>query len=340
MPVLAFNKKFSNNSYELYFNTFTGAELLQGINGKKDPFKLELPSLLDIGIMGSCKNKCPFCYQGHSSEPNMKLDDFKKIIDETKHHVNQVALGGRGDPNKHENFKEMVEYARKNNVVPNYTTSGINLTDNEIEISKLCGAVAISDYETEHTFDAIKRLAKAGIKTNIHIIFSQVSFDKCIQILHGHNPWKVFDGSKRKFKYFVDLNDINGVIFLLFKPSGAGKILTGYVPTKYQIKVFSSLVLEPEAKFKIGMDSCLVNYLVDNIKITEKQKIFLSTCEASRMSAYITPDMKLMPCSFAERKIWAVPIRKTLKSTWNNSLSFKKFRKALKNKPQQCPLGL
>ena len=122
---VVFNKCFQNDDYILLFDTNLGIELLQGANGKGDPFVLELPSLLDIGIMGTCTHKCKICYQGHVNRPNMTLDNFKAIIDEVSHHVNQVALGGRGDPNKHENFRQIIEYCLKKGVVPNYTTSGI-----------------------------------------------------------------------------------------------------------------------------------------------------------------------------------------------------------------------
>jgi len=147
--ILKFDRRFMNDDYLLLFNTKTGVEVLTGINGKDDPHSLYLPSLLDIGVMGACKNKCAFCYQGHDSQPNMKLSDFMSIIDAVSHHTNQVALGGRGDPNKHAHFAEMLEYCRKHNVVPNYTTSGIDLTDDEIEISKMCGAVAVSQIFSE-----------------------------------------------------------------------------------------------------------------------------------------------------------------------------------------------
>ncbi len=144
-----FDKRFANNKYELLFNSQTGFEVLRGINGNSDPFQLEFLSMLDVGIMGHCINKCEICYQGRKYEDNMTLDNFKKIIDESKYHANQVALGGRGDPNLHENFKEILEYCRENNVTPNYTTSGNNLTDEQIEISKLCGAVAVSEIFSE-----------------------------------------------------------------------------------------------------------------------------------------------------------------------------------------------
>ena len=329
-----FNRHFKNNDYEIFFNTFTGVELTRGVNGKDDPFYLELPSLLDVGIMGHCENKCYFCYQGHIKEANMKLEDFKNIIDQVKHHTSQVALGGRGDPNHHENFKEIVLYARENGVVPNYTTSGIGLTDEQIEISKMCGAVAVSDYGTDHTYSAIDRLIKAGVKTNIHLLFTQNTFDKCVLILYGYNPWK------HKKISLIDIEKLNAVIFLLFKPQGAGKDLVELIPSVYQLSVFSDLIFKPKSKFKVGMDSCLVNHVLRYVEPDPIQKQSIDTCEGARMSAYITPDMNMMPCSFAD-KSFGIPIGKQdISYIWNRSMKFKSFRKILKKKPNSCPLGL
>lgn len=324
------NKYFTNGKYELMFNSHTGVEILQGVGDLPDPFWLDLPSLLDIGIMGSCKNKCPFCYQGRKNEPNMRLSDFKLIIDQVKHHTNQVALGGRGDPNKHESFKEIVEYARENGVVPNYTTSGIDLTNEEVEISKLCGAVAVSDYDKSFTYTALNKFMEAGIKTNIHLIFGAQTFEKCIKILHGYNPWKGL----------IDIDKLNGVIFLLFKPCGSGEQLKELVPNSYQMKVFSSLILQPKTSFKIGMDSCLVNHVTKNKKLSDFHEMTMSTCEAARMSAYITPDMYMMPCSFADRQKFGVPMIKSIKYIWSKSTVFRMFRKSLSSNPNQCPLGV
>lgn len=332
---MIFNKYYSNKDYEIFFNTRSGVEIMRGKDGKPDPFVLCLPSLLDIGIMGHCKHRCPFCYQGHSDEPNMKLDDFKKIIDQVKHHTNQVALGGRGDPNHHEDFGAIVEYARRKGVVPNYTTSGIDLTDEHIEISKMCGAVAVSDYGQEHTYDAVRRFIDAGIKTNIHLIFTKASYEKCLNILYGYNPW----GSVRKVD--IEITKLNAIIFLLFKPAGAGERL-GWQPSTFQMSVFSKLIFGGKAICKIGMDSCLVNHVIKHVELNELQKMSLDTCEGSRMSAYITPDMKMMPCSFANKERWSRPINRknSIDHIWNKSLVFNRFRKILEKHNDCCPLGL
>ncbi len=68
----------------------------------------------------------------------------------------------------------------------------------------------------------------------------------------------------------------------------------------------------------------------------------IDTCEGSRMSAYITPDMKMMPCSFADEKRWSFPIKgkKDIDYIWNRSMKFKSFRRVLQKNQTCCPLGL
>ena len=85
----------------------------------------------------------------------------------------QFALGGAGDPNKHEKFESILRAAADYKVIPNLTTSGFEITSEEISlISKFCGAAAVSYYSRldEHndetnpmTVTAIKRLIAAVI---------------------------------------------------------------------------------------------------------------------------------------------------------------------------------
>jgi len=323
-----FDKHFKNDYYELLFNTKTGFEILRGINGYPDPFSLVMPSMIDCGIMGHCKNRCEFCYQGDVQEPNMKLEDFKRIVDECKQYTNQIALGGRGDPNLHENFKEIIEYARENNVVPNYTTSGIGLTDFQVEVSKLCGAVAVSDYQKDFTYQALNMFMDVGIKTNIHLVFTRISAERSINILQGFDVW-----DKK-----VDLERLNAVIFLLFKPQGRAKNLLHWIPKTSQLLQFSNLLRKPKCKFKVGLDSCMVNKTKKFVKFSPLQKMSIDTCESGRMSVYVTPDMKLVPCSFADHEKYGTSIRdKSIEEVWNNSSPFIICRRQLRKYSDICP---
>jgi len=322
-------KKVVKDDYVILFDTKTGQEVLSGINGNPDPFVLDFPSMMDVGIMGHCKNNCEFCYQGAKPQANMTLENFKRLVDEAKDETMQFALGGRGDPNLHKNFREIIEYCRENNIVPNYTTSGNGLTDEQVEISKMCGAVAVSAYDREFTYDAIRKLMDAGIKTNIHFMFSKYSWHDIFNLLIGVDIWH---GK-------VDLDRLNAVIFLLFKPQGRAVNLK-WEPLQCYYNWFIQYLrmANGRVKFKLGMDSCLVNKVQQVDKLTAVEEVFMDTCEGGRMSMYVTPDMKLSPCSFGATNKWAYPLINSIKDVWDNGDAFQRFRGCLEKCPIQCPV--
>ena len=62
----------------------------------------------------------------------MSVEDFENILKQSKDKLFQVALGGAGDPDTHENFEEILKLCRENNIIPNFTTSGFGLTDEKV----------------------------------------------------------------------------------------------------------------------------------------------------------------------------------------------------------------
>jgi radical SAM protein with 4Fe4S-binding SPASM domain len=160
------------NHFAEVFNTKTGAYIRTGVLTKEgkdtgiDPFMRDFPGLIDIGIMGHCVHGASGlcaksgvqCYQNglKTKEPNMSLENFKKIVDECKDKCFQFALGGRGDVDQHENFEEILQYCVENDIVPNFTTSGLGLTQEKADIcKKYCGAIAISQYSRLNLFSKL-----------------------------------------------------------------------------------------------------------------------------------------------------------------------------------------
>lgn len=148
-------------NYEEFFDPHTGLyvrdDIQDGPDKGKDPFMRNFPALMDIGIMGHCEHGksglCEKagvqCYQNGATRntPNMSLENFKKLVDEASGKCFQFALGGCGDPDMHENFEEILTYAREHKIVPNFTTSGLGMTKQKAEICRrYCGAVAVSMY--------------------------------------------------------------------------------------------------------------------------------------------------------------------------------------------------
>ena len=298
---------------------------LQKLDTGIDPFMASYPELIDIGIMQTCvcSHRCNVdCYQKamERTGTNMSIEDFESILRQSKGKVMQVALGGAGDVDTHENFEEIVRLCREYNIVPNFTTSGIALTKEKVEIcKKYCGAVAVSEHFSDYTERALDMLLKAGIKTNIHYVLSNKSIDTAIERLKNNS-----------FK-----QGINAVVFLLYKPVGYGKEENMLQTDDPRIKEFFELIDNGSFHHKIGFDSCTAPGIVNFTKNTNLNT--LDFCEGARFSAYIDANMNMMPCSFANQNPdWFVSLKEySIEEAWNSEI-FEKFRYSLKNSCMGC----
>lgn len=338
------------------FNQETGFYFRTGIleNGKDtgvDPFMASFPELLDVGIMGHCihgkTGLCQKagigCYQDglHSNNTNMSLEDFKKIAEQCKGKTFQFALGGCGDPDQHEHFEEILKVCKENGIVPNFTTSGFGMTKALAKLCKqYCGAVAVSWYRSPYTLKAINLLLTEKVKTNIHYVLSKSTFTEALQHLQSDviNSDLAKSTSKGDSTQSYSRNSlqfpkgINAVIFLLHKPVGLGTKEDVITKDNKDFWDFLDLVNKEEFQYKIGFDSCTVPALINLDKVDQN---CLDTCEGGRWSAYITPDMKLLPCSFDnQEQKWAVDLAKhSIAEAWESD-TFNDFRNHF---VQSCP---
>ncbi|MDP4224840.1 MAG: SPASM domain-containing protein [Bacteroidota bacterium] len=321
------------NKFVSKFDPQTGFYVRSGVieNGVDtgiDPFMSSFPELIDVGVMGHCVHgktglcikSGVQCYQNglNTHTPNMTLGNFKRIVDECKGKVYQLALGGRGDVDQHEDFEEILKYCRQNSIVPNFTTSGLGLDDRLVNICReYCGAVAVSWYRGDYTLRAINSLLKAGIKTNIHYVLGQNSINEAIARLVNNDFPK----------------GINAVIFLLHKPVGLGKEDNMLSVDDPRIKTFFDVIDTHQFNFKIGFDSCTIPGLLNFTHNIEQDSF--DTCEAARWSMYITADMKALPCSFDnQEQRWAFDIsNNAIQEAWDSE-QFEDFRNGFRN---ACP---
>lgn len=293
-----------------------------GVDTGVDPFMTDFPELIDIGIMGRCRNAahCKVgCYQGRKADgENMSYEDYSMIMDQCEGRVFQVALGGAGSPDEHERFGDILRRTRDARIVPNYTTAGIGVDESVAALTKeYCGAVAVSWYDMPYTSRAISHFLNAGCKTNIHYVLSQDS---------------IADATRR-----LEQNDfpegINAVIFLAHKPVGCGsqdQILTN----NQEIERFFEAVTAPHP-FKVGFDSCtvpaIINYASDRIR-----RESIDTCEGGRWSCYISADMVIVPCSFDQQRKHGVSLREhTIHEAWHSE-QFNQFRNHFQTSCPDC----
>lgn len=309
--------------YEL-FNEKNGTLIRSDVNGF-DPKMRSFPELLDVGIMGHCSHTdiCEKagvdCYQNGKLKkaPHMSAGNFETIARQSSGRTFQIALGGAGDPNKHPQFKEILEISRYYRIVPNLTTSGVDITDYEIGLIKqYCGAVAVSWYsrlniheETNPvTIDTSNKLIQAGCITNIHFVISKETIDEAIYRLNNN----------------IFPEGINAVIFILYKPVGQGKREKMLDARDQRIKALIHATQEKHA-FRIGFDTCFTPAILhygENIS-----PVCIDACEAATFSMYIDSTMNCYPCSFG---IWQTEIseslrNKSIKEIWEGKL-FSEFR--------------
>lgn len=321
------------------------------------------------GKTGLCQKAGIGCYQDglHSNNPNMSLEDFKTIAEQCKGKTFQFALGGCGDPDQHEHFEEILKVCKENGIVPNFTTSGFGMTKALAQLCKqYCGAVAVSWYRSPYTIKAINLLLAEGVKTNIHYVLSKSTLTEALQhlqrdefsstrgtsskstievgtcalaqspsqseLLHNTSQSDLLNGryDSTELRYFP--KGINAVIFLLHKPVGLGTKEDMITKANKDFFNFLHLVNEGEFPYKIGFDSCTVPALINLDKVEPN---CLDTCEGARWSAYITPDMKLLPCSFDNQaQRWAANLAKnTIAEAWESD-TFEDFRNHF---VQSCP---
>ena len=321
-------------SFFTAFDTDTGTYIRSGIINELgedtgiDPFMASFPHLIDVGIMGHCihgkTGLCTKagigCYQSGLTieQPNMSIENFKWIAEQCKGRCNQLALGGRGDPDQHEHFEEILKISRANNLVPNFTTSGYGMTPELAKLcKKYCGAVAVSWYRSEYTLNAIKMLIDVGVKTNIHYVVGNNTIDELIERLQTNAFPK----------------GINAVILLLHKPVGLGNKNNVLSPNDPRVlQLFKEI--DKKHPFKIGMDSCNVPGAINFCKNIALES--LDTCEGARYSCYIDSNMNIVPCSFDQKHQYQVSLKnKTIEEAWNSN-EFEQFRNIMRNSCPNC----
>lgn len=116
-----------------------------------------------------------------------------KIITELKNYPEnqkpfQVALGG-GNPNQHPDFVNILKKFNELQIVPNYTTNGMGLTDKILEATQqYCGGVAVSCHPHLRKYWELgaKELSKAKIQLSYHhIIGDKNSVNRFIDIFEN-----------------------------------------------------------------------------------------------------------------------------------------------------------
>ena len=173
--------------------------------GKASELPADQSEFYDVGINTKCNAECPFCYVSASGKginyPSI-CETWKKWMDTFWERHNekglvitnkpfQIAIGSTGEPTSHPEFCDFLKTVYETGVVPNYTTNGILLAqDNSISAqilaatSKYVGGVAVSFGNKnlrEYARKAIDKLLDVTRVNIHHIISNKESVDEFIQ---------------------------------------------------------------------------------------------------------------------------------------------------------------
>jgi hypothetical protein len=319
-------KLLRSENYNFNFDRKTGFFARWGKKKEDDPqFSEYGPEIADIEISTICHGVpgvgvCKFCYKSNTPKgENMTLETFKKLFTNLPKTVTQIAFG-IGDIDSNPDMWNIFQYSRDNGVVPNVTVNGAGITDEVAKrLASVCGAVAVSLYDTDVTFDAIKRLTDAGMtQVNIHFMVSEQTYVRALNLMVE----RMTDSRLAK---------MNAIVYLGLKPKGRA---CNNFNTLSQDKFKRLVDIALESKIPIGFDSCSAFKFIRSIEGHEKEKEYTQAsepCEACCFSSYVNTKGEYFPCSFMEGEtgweegIDAVNCENFLKEVWHNERT-KKFR--------------
>lgn len=293
-------KALKSKNYNFIFNKKDGHFARWGKTIHEDGnLELGLPEIADIEIAEICEGvpgigPCAFCYKSNTGNKgiNMSLETFKKIFHKLPPTITQIAFGC-GTLRRHPEMWDIFKYSKDNDIIPNLTING-DVDSHEFDkIAEYCGACAVSIYDKELSYNAIKELTDRGMKQiNIHYMISQETYDKTFEIM---------DDIKKDPR----LEKLNALVLLSLKTKGRSKNRFHQL-TQEQFKNITDYSFENNVP--MGFDSCSAQKFLKSIKDHNNYKQMeqhAEPCESTLYSMYIDVNGNFYPCSFStETKGW------------------------------------
>lgn len=330
-----------NHTYHCFFHKISGLMVRFGETFAIEPKYCELgPEILDIEIsVNGCPKiggkNCKFCYKNNTDNPptNMSFETFKRIFDNIPKCLTQIAFGITGTQTNPD-FIKMLKYTRENGVIPNYTLSGADLTDEIIKDTiKYCGACAVSCYagNKELCYETLRRIhdMDPSIHLNIHIVLSEDEE----QLAH---VWDVLNDAKEK-----KIVGLRHIVLLRIKPVGRAKTLNVNIREETYEKICKFCM---DNNIGFGFDSCSAKSVLKTlIKIGYKEAAgYCEPCESTSFSFYINANGIGTPCSFCEHiyENEGIDVTKVenFSETWNTNSMIKSFREKTHKCEKSCSI--
>jgi len=347
-------KIFSSDSYNYVFSKQNGFFASWGKTQSENPEYCEHgPVIADIEISEVCSGVkgigvCKFCYKSNTPNGrNMSLETFKRVFHNLPKTLTQIAFGigdlpyyyrrtfgyeegiwgdEEGWVGGNPDMRAIFEYTRSQGVIPNVTINGEGLTDEWADwFAKTCGAIAVSVYDWDKSFDAVKKLTDRGMdQVNIHFMISE----ETVQDAHRLILAKKVDPRLAK---------LNAIVFLSLKPKGRSIGKYNQLPQhKFNLLIYAAM----HAKINWGCDSCSAQKVLIALKDhpdIEHLKTVIEPCESTCTSIYINTVGDFYPCSFMEgEENWKTGLSVSSCSDFLNDVWYHPRTVEFRNKVLSC----
>lgn len=180
-----------------------GRTIRQKFDQSKQFLPLPYAELEDVGLNTKCLANCSYCYTS-AIKNGVNFQDIVRKADEVYGSMTmnqrpfQIAIGGSGEPTLHPDFLDFVKAVKSYDILPNYTTNGMHVTEELLRVTEeVCGGVAISYHPhiSKVFFNALERFSQVNTVLNAHYIIGEPgTFNAFLEL---------YSNTHDKIKYFV-----------------------------------------------------------------------------------------------------------------------------------------
>ena len=287
------------------------------------PGVLSSPILVDFQITERCGMGCPQCYASSVTKGrDVSWSDAELAIAQMREAgVCQVALGG-GEPVYYPRLADLLYLIRDNGMVPNLTTTGVGMTDQQVKAMRQnCGAVAMSleavgerfSIRRKTGFENFRKVAERFLAADIPLVMQVTVSSQNI------------DDLESIVEYCLGVQPLYGVVFLAHKPAGRAE---GYdkplsaldYPNVHRKLLRAVEALRPHTR--VGFDCCFTPGLVGlEQSLGYEPSTIVEGCSATRSGLGLTSNLDVLPCTFLPGKNLGNLRSRTLLEIWQDSTS-------------------
>lgn len=312
-----------------------GVNTFQFMTSAKKTYCHNLPLTAQLEPTLRCNLKCTMCVREHFNQGDMKLDDFKRIIDQLGCLV-KIHLQGLGEPFLHPHIFEMIDYATSKNIMVSIITNGTLFNDKVVE------RIAKSNiFEIGVSVDSVEKKSYEAIRVGADFDKAMLGVRKLSYALRGEKTSLFFAvtimrSNLHMIPDFVKLAHGVGIKRVVFQRVQTKDDFVRYY--KSDFRKSEKFVTHDEVKAVLNKAKSIADSL--GIKILFEERVV--RCQWPWRGVYITWNGDITPCCMiVDPK--SMPLGNILKTPlrllWN-SYAYRTLRKSLlRRKPLPACMG-